>query len=97
MIIVGEGQDCTITNRSCVLIYLVELTLCSGSLPLDRDEAPVAVSAPPRDLVMLATALGAYATHVTEPADLTAEIRAARSRSGPTVIVVPELLREEAS
>ena len=64
---------------------------------LDRDEAPVAVSAPPRDLVMLATALGAYATQVTEPADLTAEIRAARSRSGPTVIVVPELLREEAS
>lgn len=61
---------------------------------VDRDEVPVAVDAPPRDLVMLAQALGAHGVRVETPEQLTAEVRAARTRTGPTVVVVPEPRRE---
>jgi acetolactate synthase-1/2/3 large subunit len=57
---------------------------------LARGETPVAVSAPPRDLVLLAQALGAHAVRVTHPAALATEVAAGRTRPGPTVIVVPE-------
>ncbi len=62
---------------------------------LDRGEAPTAVAAPPRDLVLLATSLGAYGVRVETPDDLAVELAAARARTGPTVVVVPESLREE--
>lgn len=62
---------------------------------VDRSELPVAVAAPPRDLVMLATALGAHAVAVGSPEQLTAELGRARTRTGPTVLVVPEPPREE--
>ena len=61
---------------------------------VDRDEVPVAVEAPPRDLVLLAQALGAHGVRVGSPAQLTDEVRAARTRTGPTVVVVPEPRRE---
>jgi acetolactate synthase-1/2/3 large subunit len=57
---------------------------------LARGETPSAVSAPPRDLVLLAQALGAHAVRVTDPAALATEVAAGRTRPGPTVIVVPE-------
>lgn len=63
---------------------------------LDRHEQPIAVAAPPRDLVQLAGALGAHAVAVTQPDQLTAELRAARSRTVPTVVVVPEADRAAA-
>ena len=61
---------------------------------VDRDEEPVAVSAPPRDLVLLAQSLGAHGVRVDTPEQLTAELAAARARTGPTVVVVPESPRE---
>ncbi|MDH4158891.1 MAG: thiamine pyrophosphate-binding protein [Actinomycetota bacterium] len=61
---------------------------------LDRSEQPVAVAAPPRDLVLLAQALGAHALRVDDPAALAAELGAAQNRPGPTVLVVPEPPRE---
>ena len=61
---------------------------------VDRDEEPVAVAAPPRDLVLLAQSLGAYGVRVETPDQLTAELAAARARTGPTVVVVPESPRE---
>ncbi len=57
---------------------------------LARGETPSAVSAPPRDLVLLAQALGAHAVRVTDPAALATEVAAGRTHPGPTVIVVPE-------
>ena len=62
---------------------------------LDRGEQPVAVAAPPRDLVRLAESLGAYAVRISTPEQLPPELTAARTRSGPTVVVVPEPPREE--
>lgn len=61
----------------------------------DRGEDAVAVAAPPRDLVLLARALGAHAVRVSDPEQLAAEVGAARGRPGPTVVVVPEAPREE--
>ncbi len=61
---------------------------------LDRSEQPVAVAAPPRDLVLLAQSLGAHALRVADPAELAAELTAAQNRPGPTVVVVPEPPRE---
>lgn len=61
---------------------------------VDRDEEPVAVAAPPRDLVLLAQSLGAHGVRVETPDQLTAELAAARTRTGPTVVVVPESPRE---
>ncbi|MFN8158371.1 MAG: thiamine pyrophosphate-binding protein [Candidatus Nanopelagicales bacterium] len=61
---------------------------------LDRDEEPVAVTAPPRDLVLLAQSLGAHGVRVSTPDELAAELAAARTRTGPTVVVVPESPRE---
>ena len=60
---------------------------------LDRGEVPVAVAAPPRDLVLLARALGCTGVAVESPHELAAEVRDARTRTAPTVIVVPELSR----
>jgi 5-guanidino-2-oxopentanoate decarboxylase len=57
---------------------------------LERDEKPLAVDAPPRDLVLLARALGAKAVRVETPDDLVAAIRLSTSHQGPTVIVVSE-------
>ena len=62
---------------------------------LDRGEQPIAVDAPPRDLVALAQSLGAYAVRISTPDQLPTELTAARTRSGPTVVVVPEPPREE--
>ena len=62
---------------------------------LDRGEAPVAVAAPPRDLVLLAQGLGATALRVDTPVELTQAVLTARTNPGPTVIVVPEAQREE--
>jgi acetolactate synthase-1/2/3 large subunit len=62
---------------------------------VDRGEVPVAVAAPPRDLVMLARSLGAQSLSVDNPDQLAAALRAARSHPGPTVVVVPEPPREE--
>lgn len=64
---------------------------------LERDEKPLAVDAPPRDLVLLAQALGAHGVRVETPEQLVAELRAAPSRLGPTVIVVPEPAPPEGS
>lgn len=61
---------------------------------VDRGEEPVAVAAPPRDLVLLAQSLGAHGVRVQTPDQLTAELAAARTRTGPTVVVVPESPRE---
>ena len=49
---------------------------------LERDEKPLAVDAPPRDLVLLAQALGARGVRVETPDALIAELRAARDPSG---------------
>jgi acetolactate synthase-1/2/3 large subunit len=57
---------------------------------LERREKPVAVDAPPRDLVLLAQALGAHGVRVHTPEQLTAEIGQAGQRPGPTVLVVSE-------
>ena len=62
---------------------------------LDRGEEPTAVAAPPRDLVLLASSLGAVGVRVDTPDQLAAELVAARTRTGPTVLVVPEPPREE--
>ena len=64
---------------------------------LDRGAEPVAVAAPPRDLVLLAQALGCTGVRVESPEALAIEVRAARSRTAPTVIVVPEPLRSTAT
>jgi thiamine pyrophosphate-dependent acetolactate synthase large subunit-like protein len=57
---------------------------------IERDEKPLAVDAPPRDLVLLAQALGAKAMRVDTPDQLVAEIQGSLSYEGPTVIVVAE-------
>jgi acetolactate synthase-1/2/3 large subunit len=57
---------------------------------LEREEKPLAVDAPPRDLVLLARALGAHGVRVDRPESLTAELRNARTRPAPTVLVVSE-------
>jgi len=62
---------------------------------LDRGEEPIAVAAPPRDLVLLAQGLGATALRVETPHALTDAVLNARTNPGPTVIVVPEAQREE--
>jgi len=62
---------------------------------LDRGETPTAVAAPPRDLVLLATSLGAHGVRVETPEQLTAELATARTRMGPTVVVVPETRRDD--
>jgi 5-guanidino-2-oxopentanoate decarboxylase len=64
---------------------------------LERDEKPVAVDSPPRDLVALARALGAHGVHADTPMRLTAELLAARNRLGPTVLVVTEPAPPEGS
>jgi acetolactate synthase-1/2/3 large subunit len=64
---------------------------------LERAEKPLAVDAPPRDLVLLARALGAHGVHVASTDDLTAELRAARHRNGPTVVVITEPAPPEGS
>ena len=64
---------------------------------VDRGDTPVAVAAPPRDLVLLAEALGCTGVAVETPAALAAEVRAARTRTAPTVIVVPEPPRPSTS
>ena len=57
---------------------------------LERDEKPLAVDAPPRDLVLLAQALGARGVRVETPDDLTAELRRSTTYQGPTVLVISE-------
>lgn len=57
---------------------------------LERDEKPLAVDAPPRDLVLLAQALGARGVHVDTPDALIAELRRALTHQGPTVLVISE-------
>jgi acetolactate synthase-1/2/3 large subunit len=57
---------------------------------LERDEKPIAVDAPPRDLVLLAQALGARGVRVETPADLTTELRRSTTYQGPTVLVISE-------
>lgn len=57
---------------------------------IERDEKPLAVDAPPRDLVLLAQALGAKGVRVDTPEQLIVEIRSSTSYEGPTVIVVSE-------
>ena len=64
---------------------------------LERGEKPNAVDSPPRDLVALAAALGAHSVRVDAPGQLTDELRAARDRLGPTVVVVPEPAPPEGS
>lgn len=64
---------------------------------LERDEKPLAVDAPPRDLVLLARALGAHGVRAETPDELVAELREAPRRHGPTVIVVPEPAPPEGS
>lgn len=64
---------------------------------LERSEKPLAVDAPPRDLVLLAQALGAHGVRVDSPEALTTEIGAARHRLGPTVLVVTEAAPPEGS
>ncbi|MFL6180916.1 MAG: thiamine pyrophosphate-binding protein [Actinomycetes bacterium] len=64
---------------------------------LERDEKPLAVDAPPRDLVLLALALGAHGVRIDDPETLTSELRAARQRLGPTVLVVTEPVPPEGS
>lgn len=64
---------------------------------LERDEKPLAVDAPPRDLVLLARALGAHGVRVDGPEALTSELRAARNRLGPTVLVIAEPAPPEGS
>jgi acetolactate synthase-1/2/3 large subunit len=64
---------------------------------IERDEKPIAVEAPPRDLVLLAKALGAHALRVETPHELTAEIRRATEREVPTVLVINEPLPPEGS
>jgi acetolactate synthase-1/2/3 large subunit len=57
---------------------------------LERDEKPLAVDAPPRDLVLLAQALGARGLRVESPDELVAELRRSASYPGPSVLVVSE-------
>ena len=64
---------------------------------LERNEKPLAVDAPPRDLVLLAQALGAHGVRIDTPESLTTELRAARERLGPTVLVVREPAPPEGS
>jgi len=64
---------------------------------LERDEKPTAVDAPPRDLVLLAQALGARGIHVETPDALIAELRTAATHQGPTVLVVKEASPPEGS
>jgi acetolactate synthase-1/2/3 large subunit len=64
---------------------------------LERDEKPLAVDAPPRDLVLLAQALGARGVHVDTPETLITELRAAASHQGPTVLVIDETPPPEGS
>jgi acetolactate synthase-1/2/3 large subunit len=64
---------------------------------LERGEKPLAVDAPPRDLVMLANALGARGLRVDSPEQLTSEIVQAKQHAGPTVLVVREPAPPEGS
>jgi thiamine pyrophosphate-dependent acetolactate synthase large subunit-like protein len=64
---------------------------------LERDEKPLAVDAPPRDLVLLAQALGARGVRVETPDDLTAELRRSTMHQGPTVLVISEPAPPEGS
>jgi acetolactate synthase-1/2/3 large subunit len=64
---------------------------------LERGEKPTAVDAPPRDLVLLARALGARGIHVETPEALIAELRAAATHQGPTVLVIKETPPPEGS
>lgn len=64
---------------------------------LERNEKPLAVDAPPRDLVLLAQALGARGVHVATPENLIDELRAAASHQGPTVLVISETPPPEGS
>jgi acetolactate synthase-1/2/3 large subunit len=64
---------------------------------LERSEKPLAVDAPPRDLVLLAQALGAHGVRVESPEALTSDLRAAADRLGPTVLVVTEPAPPEGS
>ena len=64
---------------------------------LERDEKPLAVDAPPRDLVLLARALGAHGVRIDDPETLTSELRTARDRLGPTVLVISEPAPPEGS
>jgi acetolactate synthase-1/2/3 large subunit len=64
---------------------------------LERDEKPTAVDAPPRDLVLLAQALGARGISVETPDALTAELRTAATHQGPTVLVIKETPPPEGS
>lgn len=57
---------------------------------LERDEKPLAVDAPPRDLVLLAQALGARGIRVETPDELVAELRRSATYQGPTVLVITE-------
>jgi acetolactate synthase-1/2/3 large subunit len=57
---------------------------------LERDEKPTAVDAPPRDLVLLAKALGARALSVDSPGELVDELGRSASHPGPSVLVVSE-------
>ncbi len=64
---------------------------------LERDEKPTAVDAPPRDLVLLAQALGARGISVETPDALIAELRTAATHQGPTVLVIKETPPPEGS
>lgn len=64
---------------------------------LERDEKPTAVDAPPRDLVLLAQALGARGVRVDTPDSLIDELRASASHQGPTVLVIKETPPPEGS
>ncbi|MCZ3385740.1 MAG: thiamine pyrophosphate-dependent enzyme, partial [Actinomycetia bacterium] len=57
---------------------------------LERNEKPLAVDAPPRDLVLLAQALGARGVRVDTPDALVSELREAALHQGPTVLVISE-------
>ncbi len=64
---------------------------------LERDEKPTAVDAPPRDLVLLAQALGARGLRVDSPHQLVEELRRSASYPGPSVLVVSEPAPPEGS
>ena len=64
---------------------------------LERDDKPVAVDSPPRDLVGLARSLGAHSVQIDYPEHLTSELRTASGRLGPTVLVVTEPAPPEGS
>lgn len=55
-----------------------------------RGSPRVAVDLPPVDLPAAARALGAYGAVVTDPRELANQVRAARTRNAPTLLVVAE-------